>query len=330
MWVLALTAVAVAPASTALAQQEPRPVDFSLTPVDHDGYFKFTAQPGGTVGGAVALANHTAQPLRLRLAVTDLGTANTGGAIYPDGKPTKVGTWITLAQTTVSLPANSTQQIDFTVQVPIDARGGQHYGGIVAFDPSELRTDAAQGTDDDNTIRLRQLTRLALPVLLTLPGDKAPGLEVAGAEFGADAAGSRLDLELANTGNWLIRGSRISLDVMRDGRKLFAHEGELADFIPNTTIAYPIPWRGRAAEGEYRLIGTIEPQGAAPVEIDETVRFGHEQTDVLEDATGEAAVPESDTPILLYAALVLAAIVVALAAASWWRMRRRLKAAEHA
>lgn len=315
-----LAGVLVAPAGAAT-----RPT-FELSSVTKDPYPRFVARPGQTVSGAVRLQSRTGKPQTVRLQALDLVTARTGGIEFPSGRPHATGAWLKLQHRDVALPARATRIIRFTARVPAKAAAGQHYAGIVAINRAELRR--ANAPADKAGVELRAVTRIALPVRFRLPGAAGRSVAVRRLAFAADASGSRLDLDLRSTGHLLIRGSRIDLRVAEQGgRRLFRHKATLAEFIPQTTIRYPIAWRGTPKYGTYRLTGTVKPKGAPVLRIDKTVTFGRPEAKKVKQQTGVVASGDPDAgapPLMLIVALGAALLLAIAASVGYLRLRRRL------
>jgi hypothetical protein len=299
---------------------------FELSPVTKDPYPRFVARPGQTVSGAVRLHSRTGKPQTVRLQALDLVTARTGGVEFASGRPHATGAWLKLQRRDVALPARATRIIHFTARVPADAAPGQHYAGIVAINRAELRR--AQAPAHKAGVELRAVTRIALPVRFRLPGTAGRSVGARRLAFAADASGSRLDLDLRSTGRLLIRETQVDLRVAeQSGRKLFRHKATLSEFIPQTTIRYPIAWHGTPKPGTYRLTGTVKPEGGRVVRIDKTVTFGKPEAKKVRQQAGAA--PSHDAgaggpPLALVIALGAALLLAIAASVGYLRLRRRL------
>jgi len=299
---------------------------FELSPVTKDPYPRFVARPGQTVSGAVRLRSRTGKPQIVRLQALDLVTARTGGIEFASGRPNATGAWLKLGRHDVALPARATRIIRFTARVPANALPGQHYAGIVAINRAELRR--ANAPADKAGVELRSVTRIALPVLFRLPGAASRSVAARRLAFASNASGSRLDLDLRSTGRLLIRGTKVDLRVSEQGgRRLFRHKATLAEFIPQTTIRYPVAWRGTPKYGTYRLTGTVKPKGGPVLRIDKTVTFGRPEAKKVRQQTG--VVPSGDPeaggpPLILIIALGAALLLAIAASVGYLRLRRRL------
>lgn len=90
-------------------------------------------------------------------------------------------------------------------------------------------------------------------------------------------SGASLALDLRNSANTLIRKTTGRVTVRQSGWRLFTRQVQIDAFVPGTTVAYPVPWAGVPVEGEYQVEGSLDPEGAAPVDLSGTVSFGRER-----------------------------------------------------
>lgn len=141
-------------------------------------------------------------------------------------------------------------------------------------------------------------------------------------ELDVQPAGTGLVLGLRPDGSQLIDGARVQLRVSRHARTVFTHDSTLGQLFPGSDLNYRIPWEGRPTEGDYHVVGTIRPQGAPVVNIDETIAFTPAKATELKRKT-----PPSQTTSILPAWVwvvlgAAAALLIALLVAVW-KLRRR-------
>lgn len=300
------------------------PASFSLAPADGTPYPRFAPEPGQTVRGTLRLTSRSSRVRVVRLQTLALTTANSGGIQFAGDKSDETSSWLRLSRTDVRLRPRASTTVRFTAEVPADAAPGEHYAGLAAVDRAELRNAAAKPDKGARGVALNRVTRVALPVRLWVPGDAARRLDLRDMTFAANAAGSHLDLDLGNTGRRLVRETAVDLRVSRDGKQLFRHTGDLAEFVPGTRIRYAVAWRGKPKAGTYHVSGTVTPKGAAPIEVDRDVEFAGAEAKQLEERTGDPAAPADDLPFLLIGAFALVLLVAASAVVAYVRLRRRV------
>ncbi|MEU3923395.1 DUF916 domain-containing protein [Streptomyces sp. NPDC029004] len=109
-------------------------------------YFYLSADPGTTLTDQVTVTNKTAAPLTFRLYAADAyNTERDGGfAVRTRGEKQRgVGAWAKPQRERVTVPANSSVTVPYTLTVPDDAEPGDHPGALVALDE---RIGAATGS----------------------------------------------------------------------------------------------------------------------------------------------------------------------------------------
>ncbi|MEO1056888.1 MAG: hypothetical protein AAFY28_08250 [Actinomycetota bacterium] len=131
----------------------------------------YTADPGATINDAVTLYNLGNVPLTFRIYSTDAFNDAEGNLalLAGDEQPTQIGSWVDLDTEEITLDAGLQATIPIVVNVPDDARPGDHTGAIIA-------SSEAQGTGEGgDTVVLdrRTGTRLLLRVNGPITADLA-------------------------------------------------------------------------------------------------------------------------------------------------------------
>jgi hypothetical protein len=323
---MTLAASAAASAPALAAAKESAKVGFYIAAVRKPS-LRFQAKPGATITGHVRVQNLAARPRTVRLAASDLVTADTGGPSFPAATPNAIGTWLKLDRDEVRLTAHAGTTVAFRARVPAQTKPGEHYAGIVAVDAAQA--DAARKpAKARGRVSVHQLARLALPVRLTVPGPLSTRLALTKLRFGVDASGSSLRIGLRNAGNQIIRQTAIDLEVTtQDGRSLLEIREDVSDFITGSEISYPAAWRGPLKRGSYRVTGVIRPRGGPPLRVDQTIAFTPKLADKLKRKTGRPAAPNDGQAIWMWVALAMALTAACVITVAYLRLRRRLRTA---
>ncbi|MDQ6927551.1 MAG: DUF916 domain-containing protein, partial [Actinomycetota bacterium] len=100
--------------------------------------------PGATMADTVTLFNYGNVQLTFAVYATDAFNNSSGAFdLLPGGQPPRdVGSWVTLPQSHVTVPARSRVDMPIAVSVPADALPGDHAGAILA-------ASQVEGTDSD-------------------------------------------------------------------------------------------------------------------------------------------------------------------------------------
>lgn len=126
-----------------------------------------TIDKGGSVSGTISLSNVGDEDLRIEVKVEDfVPTAGSRGVQFVGRAPglTTAIDWITLGSGTTSfeLLKDATIEIPYTIQAPLDAEPGSHFG--VAF----FKGTKLQGAEDE---QLKVGTQVGMLMLITVPGN---------------------------------------------------------------------------------------------------------------------------------------------------------------
>lgn len=168
-----------------------RPGFYGETTLPGDHY-TFALEPGTSIDDTVVIFNFTRESQQFDLYGADLILAQ-GGGFAPAARGAEsqgAGSWIVPSVDTVEVPAGSHLAVAFTVTIPDGAVPGDHPGTIVVE-----RRDEAGGPG------VRMQPRLALRVLITVPGEINLGVAVG--VLGADHVDGtvRFTVPIQNTGN---------------------------------------------------------------------------------------------------------------------------------
>lgn len=156
--------------------------------------FLYTLKGGQTKTDQIFLSNASNEEQTVKLYAVDGVVTNTGSYTCEQEAESRddIGGWIKLSKNEVTLGANDTMNLDFTVTVPTDASVGEHNGCIAI----QRKDDA--GTPSGN---LRIHTRQAVRVAVIVPGNIYRNVEISAFSVTADNAGQNYAVTLKNTGN---------------------------------------------------------------------------------------------------------------------------------
>jgi hypothetical protein len=329
---LALAAFAAAPASAAPAPAAPKAATFGLSTAGQSGALRLRSAPGHTVRGAVLVRNHSRRPIVLRLQPADIANATNGGADYITKRRSAAGRWVRLAATTVRLAPKASRRVGFSVSIPAGTRGASHYAGIVAFDAADVTAAARDKKHNGKgtSFTISRITRQALPITLRLPGPLTRKLTLRSVKIKVDPAGAGLILGLRPGGTVLTQSAPVRLRVSRGPRTILRHSSTLGQLFPGDDLDFRIPWTGRPTEGSYVVRGVIRPKGAAPVYINQTIRFTVAKAKELKRETPVAQAARADDaglPMWVWLALTGGGALLLGLSLAIWRLARRARAA---
>jgi hypothetical protein len=295
------------------------------TPNADLGYFKFDAGAGDSVARVLVLTNLTQDKKVISVAPCDATGATYGGIAYTDSgkKPTGVGTWISLSDTSVTLDPGATVEVPFEVRVPADASSGAHVAGVAVWEPASAQTSGGgdEGGDGAST-KITTITRKVLTVYVTTPGASAPRLAISGVKAEARPDGMYLLIGIANNGTAIATGEG-TVSVASGG---FSQQFSLDQLVPTAKVQYPVKWTTDPAEGAYETRVEIKSEpGGKTVAWSGTFEIAGEQKDALADRLVTSTTPAGTSggrPWLIYGLLGGLIVIVVVMGLALMRKRR--------
>jgi hypothetical protein len=192
--VVALSAAAVAPAS-AVENGE-----VGIRPAHEADFFHLSADAGTTTEAIAVVSNHTSEPMRLLTYPVDAIDSPAGFAMADMAAPrSKVGDWVDVGSTEITVPANSDAMVPFTLTVPEHTPSGSYTGALIIQSPP---VEGAVTTVDGGTaVRLDVIQRQGVRIYLEVAGDAVPTLGHGELTWSNDGEALLFTLPLKNTGN---------------------------------------------------------------------------------------------------------------------------------
>lgn len=103
----------------------------SISPLN----FELNGNPGDKLSNVVRIYNDLNSEINVKMEVQDFVAAGENGEVLiKEGENTSysLAKWVTLLPETFTIPAQSSQMVEFTVRIPADAEPGGHYGSVLA------------------------------------------------------------------------------------------------------------------------------------------------------------------------------------------------------
>ena len=134
--------------------------------------FTYQVEPGRRIPDTVRITNFAGTPLDLQIYAQDGITTRDGGfdLLSGDQAANDVGAWVRIRARSVMIPARSRIDVPFVVEVPADARPGDHSGGIVAAVLDRRRSTDGQLVQFEERVGAR--------IYLRVPGEITAALTV--------------------------------------------------------------------------------------------------------------------------------------------------------
>jgi hypothetical protein len=176
---------------------------FVLSPTDttpqENGYLSIEIEPGGSQEVAVVFGLTVGDKQEVSVYKADVFTAPNGGFGARNlGDPaTGPTTWLDFETTTHTFAVGEGIERTFTIAVPSDTAPGEYVTSLVIQNAEPLPIPNSQMFD--------QTIRLALPVLITVPGPLQDDVELGDPTLVVDIDALRLVVPITNSGNTIVK-----------------------------------------------------------------------------------------------------------------------------
>ena len=309
--------IAFAPAAAAATKGSdvvtPIPADGShLAP--HSHYYLLELKPGEVMKQTVVLHNDNDHPIDVHVDGIDGFTSDATGASYntPYQKAKGTGRWIVVAAPEITLRAGEARNVDFTVQVPRDAKPGQYLGALGLYVPLATTSTTAAAENGKATFGITLQGERVIAVEVVVPGPASSHLQVTGVTPVAAPSGLRLNVGITNAGNAFAHGSGvIAVDDTKTNIPF-----TIGTFVSHTSITYRVPWTRSVVAGDHHVSvrlnydghvttwnGTVSIAGALKSQLERS----------LHETKPDAPAPKSShsSTLLLVVGLVVALALIA-------------------
>jgi len=231
------------------------PVPVADQAVTAKGYFIYKVQGSTLMTGSVLLKNPGSAPVTIQIAAVDALTAQIGGSAFATSEvtPTEVGTWLTFAESSITLAAGTQKPVDFTVTVPATASPGQYLAGISAYVPSVGATPGANLDGSGMGVSVTMQTRYVIGVQVDIEGEWTPALTIDSVAIIEQPSGPFIGVHMKNDGDVFHKPSGTIVLTDTTGKRVLEKRIEMGTFVPGTDVTYPVKWSGELAAGSYRV-----------------------------------------------------------------------------
>lgn len=198
---------------------------------------EYAADPGQEIKGRVRVANQSSAPVEVVLEMHDFSPDGglSGGVTVGKGTGRSITGWGDLfGDTVTTVPAKGTQDVFYTLRVPLDAPPGGYYGAVVA------RTNAPGSFVRAGVASLVLVTVRGAPGELRYKADA----EDTPPPATVDALPLTLRAVVRNDGNVHFRALyRARITDWRGGEVIVLTNGEGENVLPASARELSVPWQ---------------------------------------------------------------------------------------
>jgi len=229
-----------------------------------DSIFVHTIEPGDEINDGIRVINNDKETKTLLVYAADSTPSSSGGFACKQllDTQTKVGTWIEMEKTEVTLEPGRNEVIDFVIRAPETADVGEHNGCIL------VQEKPADEVDEDRPAGMHLSFRSGLRVALTVPGELKR--ELALTQFEVQTRPSQPGFlyiaQVENTGNVSTDTDVIVKTTNIFGKQVAEHGGRYAvlrDDVSKLNFEVDKPYWG----GWYKAQLSVEYDADASLQI---------------------------------------------------------------
>ena len=238
--VLALTGGLFAtPALAASGDDAANQVSWGVRPADNDNgesrpNFVYALDPGDSLEDGILVRNLSEEALDLAVYAADGLTTDDGALdlITSGEESVELGSWITMAEDSITIEPGESTEVPFELTVPEDAQPGDYAAGVVA----SMRVEGDNGVVTER--------RLGSRVLLRVSGELSPALTISHLQTHYDGTwnpflpgSGTVEFTLTNTGNATLEaGAELGISGLFGWGQQALETGDLPEILPGANI----------------------------------------------------------------------------------------------
>lgn len=234
---LVITGLLLVPALPAAAQSS----DVAISPLT----FELTANPGETVKNILRVFNNGTTQVQVAMEVEDFSPTGERGEVSlspQDNATFSIARWVSATPQTFSIPPKSSQVVELTIAVPINAEPGGHYGAVLASVGGEIGGTGAAVAQKIGSLLLMQVAG-TVQEKLAIKEFVAPSFQ----EYGP----VRLVTRFENTGSVHLKPRGFVTITNMFGREVGKIDLEQKNVLPRSVRIFESSFDGKWRFGKY-------------------------------------------------------------------------------
>ncbi|MEE8346863.1 MAG: DUF916 domain-containing protein [Dehalococcoidia bacterium] len=306
-----------------------RPANTSEDDAVRGAYFTYTLEPGATIDDEAIVVNNGEETLTLKLYAADGVTAISGGTAFAaaDEVRTGVRSWLSADVSDLEMAPGETVAVPFTLQIPPDARPGDHVAGWVV--EGQPKVGGGDG------VGAAVIERVGVAVVVRVPGPTQELLSLGAMCLNQETGSNYFQMPVVNDGDVFTKASGALSLATEDGDEVFNLSVELGTVLPGDDTFLRVDAPMDPGPGSYVAELSLRQTNGQEIQVSTEIEIGEEKVNGCqalspddkppEEAQGLLSIPSGgDIPWLI---IILVALVVFFAAVLAgrefvWRRRR--------
>ncbi len=291
-------------------------------------YFTYTLEPGASIEDQAVVINSGEEPVNLKLYAADGVTAIGGGTAFAaaDEESNGVRSWLSTDASEMELAAGERVTVPFTLQVPPDARPGDHVAGWIVEGPP--KAGGGQG------VAATVVERVGVAVVIRVPGPTEEHLFVGGLCLNQETGSNYFEASVENDGNVLTKANGSLSLTTKDGTEVFERPVELGTVLPGDKTLLRLDAPLDPGPGSFVAELTLKQSDGTNIHSISDIKIGDEKVNGCKvvspedrpptETGGAFSLPGGDIPWLIIVLIALVVLLVAVLGAREivWRRQR--------
>ena len=304
-----------------------RPANVSDGDPTGGAYFTYSLEPGARVDDEAVVVNDGEEPIALKLYAADGVTAIGGGTAFAaaDEERNGVRSWLSTDASEMELTAGERVTVPFTLQVPPDARPGDHVAGWIVEGPPKTGGSGVAAT---------VVERVGVAVVIRVPGPTEEHLSVGSLCLNQETGSNYFEASVENDGNVLTKANGSLSLTTKDGTEVFERPVELGTVLPGDKTLLRLDAPLDPGPGSFVAELTLKQSDGTNIHSISDIKIGDEKVNGCKvvspedrpptETGGAFSLPGGDIPWLIIVLIALVVLLVAVLGAREivWRRQR--------
>jgi P pilus assembly chaperone PapD len=223
--------------------------------VEGDLVRPYNVGAGGRVSGSITLRNPGDEKATVQVYQTDYSFDLNGTEYGKPGQSARSNAaWISYTPHVLTVGPKETTEIQYTVQVPDDPKLAGSYWSMIMVEPDMPPAPPPKAEAGKMVFALRSVVRYGIQIATTIPGTGAADLVLAAGTVVQDGDKRKLQVDIKNTGDILLRPFMWAEIYRADTGELVKKiEGEKGVLYPTCSSRRELDLTFLAA-GDYQLL----------------------------------------------------------------------------
>lgn len=221
---------------------------------------EYSMKPGDKISGSVSVSNKSNKTQQVNATLVDYTFKADGQTVYGEaGSVIRSNcAWMTVSPKLLTIPANSSASVFFTITAPSDTTLSGSYWSVLMVEPvAEGSLEPPKYEKDKISVGVLTVTRYAIQIVTNMGTTGKRNIKILQKRLITDESGNIILLDIENTGErWLRPNIRVEL---YDSKGVLAgrFNGERVRIYPTCSVRSQVKL-GKVVPGKYTALAIID------------------------------------------------------------------------